>query len=335
MRTQWTGCGTALVTPFDKDGKVDEAGVRRLARRQIDAGIHFLVPCGTTGETPTLSAGERRRVVELVLEAANGQVPVMAGAGGLIAAVERRLPERTMLATLAAQGFIAVGFYAFLRFHVDTTKYRRWGADPNVASCPPIIRPMDVASWVPCSLASASAGVRYGSSFRRISIEPSMSRRLIASCQLSMSCRLCAVRRCFRRTRPRARVAVLARRRQVVPVRTERTVPRRPALRRPHLRRPRRPTSRRRMPTAAAPRPRAAWRGSEFESQPAHGPCVCGCHRGAPAAAAGNTRPRSKIRCRCRLVFLVPAMPRILEYTWKRHLQVAARERLDLPVNRQ
>ena len=55
MRTPWTGCGTALVTPFTRDGAVDDAGVRRLARRQIDAGIHFLVPCGTTGEIPTLS----------------------------------------------------------------------------------------------------------------------------------------------------------------------------------------------------------------------------------------------------------------------------------------
>ncbi len=81
MRTQFTGVGTALVTPFTKSGAVDEAAVRRLARRQIDAGIHFLVPCGTTGETPALSAAERRRVVELVLEEANGQVPVMAGAG--------------------------------------------------------------------------------------------------------------------------------------------------------------------------------------------------------------------------------------------------------------
>jgi 4-hydroxy-tetrahydrodipicolinate synthase len=80
-RTTFTGVGTALVTPFTKTGALDEAAVKRLARRQIDAGIHFLVPCGTTGETPTLSGAERRRVVELVLEEANGQVPVMAGAG--------------------------------------------------------------------------------------------------------------------------------------------------------------------------------------------------------------------------------------------------------------
>jgi 4-hydroxy-tetrahydrodipicolinate synthase len=70
------------VTPFTTGGELDEAGVKRLARRQIDAGVHFLVPCGTTGETPTLSEAERRRVVELVVEEANGQVPVMAGAGG-------------------------------------------------------------------------------------------------------------------------------------------------------------------------------------------------------------------------------------------------------------
>ena len=82
MRTPWTGVGTALVTPFTKSGELDEAGVRRLARRQIEGGVHFLVPCGTTGETPTLSEAERRRVVELVVEEANGRVPVMAGAGG-------------------------------------------------------------------------------------------------------------------------------------------------------------------------------------------------------------------------------------------------------------
>jgi 4-hydroxy-tetrahydrodipicolinate synthase len=78
----WTGCGTALVTPFTRAGAVDEAGVRRLARRQIDAGISFLVPCGTTGETPTLSEAERFRVIELVVEEARGRVRVLAGAGG-------------------------------------------------------------------------------------------------------------------------------------------------------------------------------------------------------------------------------------------------------------
>ena len=82
MRTTFTGVGTALITPFTSSGAVDEAAVRRLARRQIDLGTHFLVPCGTTGEVPTLSAEERRRVVEIVVDEAGGKTPVLAGAGG-------------------------------------------------------------------------------------------------------------------------------------------------------------------------------------------------------------------------------------------------------------
>jgi 4-hydroxy-tetrahydrodipicolinate synthase len=82
MRRAFTGCGTALVTPFRRDGTVDYDGVRRLARRQIDAGIHFLVPCGTTGETPALDPDERVQVVQAVVEEAGGRVPVLAGAGG-------------------------------------------------------------------------------------------------------------------------------------------------------------------------------------------------------------------------------------------------------------
>jgi 4-hydroxy-tetrahydrodipicolinate synthase len=82
MRTTFTGVGTALITPFTSTGAVDEAAVRRLARRQIDAGTHFLVPCGTTGEVPTLSADERRRVVAIVVDEAGGTTPVLAGAGG-------------------------------------------------------------------------------------------------------------------------------------------------------------------------------------------------------------------------------------------------------------
>jgi 4-hydroxy-tetrahydrodipicolinate synthase len=77
-----TGCGTALVTPFKPDLSLDEPALRRLARRQIAAGINFLVPCGTTGESPTLAHGEHRRVVELVLDEAKGKIPVVAGAGG-------------------------------------------------------------------------------------------------------------------------------------------------------------------------------------------------------------------------------------------------------------
>src|SRR5438132_8141019 len=82
MRHEFTGVGTALITPLTKAGAVDENAVRRLARRQVEAGIHVLVPCGTTGETPTLSAAERRRVVEIVVEEAKGRSLVLAGAGG-------------------------------------------------------------------------------------------------------------------------------------------------------------------------------------------------------------------------------------------------------------
>ncbi len=82
MRTRFTGLGTALITPFRKDGSVDEAAVKRLVRRQVDAGVHFVSPCGTTGEAPTLSRAEKRRVVELVVEEVNHKIPVLAGAGG-------------------------------------------------------------------------------------------------------------------------------------------------------------------------------------------------------------------------------------------------------------
>ena len=78
----FTGCGTALVTPFQSDGSLDEAVLRVLVRRQIDAGIDFLCPCGTTGESPTLSHREHLRVAEITVEEAGGRVPVVAGAGG-------------------------------------------------------------------------------------------------------------------------------------------------------------------------------------------------------------------------------------------------------------
>ena len=78
----FTGCGTAMVTPFRSDGSLDEAGMRRLVRRQIDNGIDFLVPCGTTGESPTLSREEHLRVVAITVEEARGKKPVLAGAGG-------------------------------------------------------------------------------------------------------------------------------------------------------------------------------------------------------------------------------------------------------------
>jgi 4-hydroxy-tetrahydrodipicolinate synthase len=109
MRQAFTGCGTALVTPFTRSGALDETGVRRLARRQIDAGIHFLVPCGTTGETPTLTDSERLRVVEIVVAEAKGAVPVLAGAGGYN--THEVIEAAQQMARAGADGILSVAPY--------------------------------------------------------------------------------------------------------------------------------------------------------------------------------------------------------------------------------
>src|SRR5438876_6359166 len=80
--TRFTGTGTALVTPFRNDGALDELALEELIQRQIDRGIDFLVPCGTTGESPTLTHEEHLRVVEITVNVVKGKVPVLAGAGG-------------------------------------------------------------------------------------------------------------------------------------------------------------------------------------------------------------------------------------------------------------
>ena len=105
----FTGCGTALVTPFRRDLSLDEDGVRRLVRRQIDGGINFLVPCGTTGESPTLSHAEQLRVVEITVDEARGKVPVLAGAGGNNTAHVIELA--TAFKELGANGILSVSPY--------------------------------------------------------------------------------------------------------------------------------------------------------------------------------------------------------------------------------
>lgn len=80
--TNLQGCGTALVTPFKKDLSIDEEALRSFVEWQIAEGIDFLVPCGTTGESVTLTSAEQHRVVEIVLQTANKRLPVIAGAGG-------------------------------------------------------------------------------------------------------------------------------------------------------------------------------------------------------------------------------------------------------------
>ena len=109
MRETFTGVGTALITPFTATGELDERAVRALAKRQIDAGVHFLVPCGTTGETPTLTERERLRVVEIVVEEAEGRALVLAGAGGYDTREVRHAAQEMHRA--GAQGLLSVTPY--------------------------------------------------------------------------------------------------------------------------------------------------------------------------------------------------------------------------------
>ena len=106
---KFTGCGTALVTPFKSDGSLDEGTLRKLVRRQIDAGINFLVPCGTTGESPTLTRKEHLRVVELTVAEAARKVPVLAGAGGYNTAEVIELARE--IESLGASGILSVTPY--------------------------------------------------------------------------------------------------------------------------------------------------------------------------------------------------------------------------------
>jgi 4-hydroxy-tetrahydrodipicolinate synthase len=107
--SQFIGCGTALVTPFRKDLSLDEEALRRLVRRQLEAGIHFLVPCGTTGESPTLTRREHLRVVEITLEEAKGKCPVLAGCGGYNTAEVIELARE--LEAMGADGLLSVTPY--------------------------------------------------------------------------------------------------------------------------------------------------------------------------------------------------------------------------------
>jgi 4-hydroxy-tetrahydrodipicolinate synthase len=105
----FAGCGTALVTPFRRDLSLDEPTLHKLVRRQVDAGIDFLVPCGTTGENPTLSEREHLRVVEITLEEAAGRVPVLAGAGGYNTAEVIALAKK--LESMRVDGILSVTPY--------------------------------------------------------------------------------------------------------------------------------------------------------------------------------------------------------------------------------
>jgi 4-hydroxy-tetrahydrodipicolinate synthase len=142
----FTGCGTAMVTAFRQDGALDERTLRSLIRRQIDAGVDFLVPCGTTGESPTLTHEEHLRVVEITVEetrravgaagaGALRRVPVLAGAGGYNTAEVIALARE--LAATGADGILSVTPY----YNKPTQEglYQHYRAIANATSLPIIL----------------------------------------------------------------------------------------------------------------------------------------------------------------------------------------------------
>jgi 4-hydroxy-tetrahydrodipicolinate synthase len=135
MGRSFAGAGTALVTPFTREGSLDEAALRRLVRRQIDEGIDVLVPCGTTGETPTLSAAEQHKVVEITVAESRGQVPVLAGAGSndTKAAIEKGKE----MAALGVDGVLSVGPY----YNKPTPEgfYRHFSAVAEASTVPVVV----------------------------------------------------------------------------------------------------------------------------------------------------------------------------------------------------
>ena len=107
--TDWAGVGTALVTPFTASGAVDEKALAALVERQVQGGVHFVVPCGTTGETPTLSRAEREAIVRITVEVCAGKIPVLAGVGGYDTAEVAELAHATE--ALGVQGLLSVTPY--------------------------------------------------------------------------------------------------------------------------------------------------------------------------------------------------------------------------------
>ena len=131
----FAGCGTALITPFAKDGSLDEEVLGRLVRRQVKEGVHFLVPGGTTGESPTLTRAEHLRVAEITLEEAAGRIPVVAGCGGYNTAHIVALAAD--LQKLGVQGLLSVTPY----YNKPTPEglYRHYAALAEATDLPIIV----------------------------------------------------------------------------------------------------------------------------------------------------------------------------------------------------
>ncbi|HET8644716.1 MAG TPA: 4-hydroxy-tetrahydrodipicolinate synthase [Vicinamibacteria bacterium] len=135
MARSFAGAGTALVTPFTRSGDIDEPALRRLVKRQVQEGIDMLVPCGTTGESATMSGAEQERVVQITVEEAGGRVPVLAGAGSndTRAAVEKA----KAMAALGADGVLSVGPY----YNKPTAEgfFRHFSAVADAVSVPVVV----------------------------------------------------------------------------------------------------------------------------------------------------------------------------------------------------
>jgi 4-hydroxy-tetrahydrodipicolinate synthase len=178
MRQPFTGCGTALVTPFTRSGEVDESALRRLVRRQLEAGIHFLVPCGTTGESPTLDRRERRRIVEIVVEEAAGRVPVLAGAGGYD--TREAVEAAREMAGAGADGLLSVTPY-YNRPTPDGLE-RHYAAIAAATPLPIIV--YNVPGRTGCNVDPAT--------LRRLSAIPTVAGVKEASGNISQICEVCA-----------------------------------------------------------------------------------------------------------------------------------------------
>lgn len=134
-KRSFAGAGTALVTPFTRDGQLDEPALRRMVRRQIDEGIDVLVPCGTTGESATMTLDEQKRVVAITVEEAKGRVPVLAGAGSNDTA--QAVEKSRAMAGLGVQGLLHVSPY----YNKPTAEglVRHFGAVADASSVPVVV----------------------------------------------------------------------------------------------------------------------------------------------------------------------------------------------------
>jgi 4-hydroxy-tetrahydrodipicolinate synthase len=135
MAVDWSGVGTALVTPFRAGGEIDEAAFRAMVERQIAGGVQFVVPCGTTGETPTLSADERDRVVRMTVDVCAGRIPVLAGVGGYDTAEVAH--QAAHVEALGVQGLLSVTPY----YNKPTQEglYQHYAAIAAATSLPVIV----------------------------------------------------------------------------------------------------------------------------------------------------------------------------------------------------